>query len=72
MEQDMEILQGVISSVVFENYDNGYTVLRLSLGGGQTVTVVFSAGKRQNSGIRRRLLHKFGVIIPPFAARRLP
>ena len=40
MEQDMEILQGVISSVVFENYDNGYTVLRLSLGGGQTVTVV--------------------------------
>ena len=40
MEQDMEILQGVISSVVFENYDNGYTVLRLSLGGGQTITVV--------------------------------
>ena len=40
MEQDMEILQGVISSVVFENYDNGYTVLRLSLGGGQSVTVV--------------------------------
>ena len=40
MEQDMEILQGVISSVVFENYDNGYTVLRLGLGGGQTVTVV--------------------------------
>ncbi len=40
MEQDMEILQGVISSVVFENYDNGYTVLRLSLGDGQTVTVV--------------------------------
>ena len=40
MEQDMEILQGVISSVVFENYDNGYTVLRLGLGGGQSVTVV--------------------------------
>ncbi|MBQ8833958.1 MAG: ATP-dependent RecD-like DNA helicase [Oscillospiraceae bacterium] len=40
MEQEMEILQGAISAVVYQNYDNGYAVLRLSVGGGQTVTVV--------------------------------
>ena len=40
MEQEMEILQGAISAVVYQNYDNGYSVLRLNVGGGQTVTVV--------------------------------
>ena len=34
MEQELEILQGVISAVVYENYDNGYAVLRLNVGGG--------------------------------------
>ncbi len=37
---EMEILQGVISSVVYQNYDNGYAVLRLSCKDGQTATVV--------------------------------
>ena len=36
----MEILQGAISAVVYQNYDNGYSVLRLNVGGGQMVTVV--------------------------------
>ena len=36
----MEILQGTIAGVVFQNYDNGYAVLRLNVGGGQAVTVV--------------------------------
>ena len=36
----MEILQGTISAVVYQNYENGYAVLRLSVGGGQAVTVV--------------------------------
>ena len=40
MEQEMEILQGAVSAVVYQNYENGYAVLRLSVGGGQTVTVV--------------------------------
>ena len=40
MEQEMEILQGAVSSVVYQNYDNGYAVLRLNVGGNQTVTVV--------------------------------
>ena len=40
MEQEMEILQGVIGAVVYQNYDNGYAVLRLNVGGGQNVTVV--------------------------------
>ena len=40
MEQEMEILQGAVSAVVYQNYDNGYSVLRLNVGGGQTVTVV--------------------------------
>lgn len=39
-EQELEIIQGVISAVVYQNYDNGYAVLRLSAGGGQNVTVV--------------------------------
>ena len=40
MEQELEILQGAISAVVYQNYDNGYAVLRLNVGGGQMVTVV--------------------------------
>ena len=40
MEQEMEIIQGAVSAVVYQNYENGYAVLRLSVGGGQTVTVV--------------------------------
>ena len=40
MTEEMEILQGTISAVVFQNYDNGYAVLRLSVGGGQNVAVV--------------------------------
>ena len=40
MEQEMEILQGAVSAVVYQNYDNGYAVLRLNVGGGQMVTVV--------------------------------
>ena len=39
-EMELEVLQGTVSAVVFQNYDNGYTVLRLALGGGQTATVV--------------------------------
>ena len=39
-ELELDILQGTISAVVFQNYDNGYAVLRLSLEDGQTVTVV--------------------------------
>lgn len=39
-EQELEILQGIIEAVVFQNYDNGYAVLRLGLENQQTVTVV--------------------------------
>ena len=38
--QEMEILQGNIVSVIFQNYDNGYSVLRMECEDGQTVTVV--------------------------------
>ncbi len=38
--QEMEILQGTISAVVYQNYDNGYAVLRMSCETGQMVTVV--------------------------------
>ena len=38
-EQEMDILQGTICAVIYQNYENGYSVLRLSVGG-QTVTVV--------------------------------
>ncbi len=51
MEQELEILQGAVSAVIYQNYDNGYAVLRLNVGGGQNVTVVGtipmpSAGER--------------------------
>ncbi len=39
-EQELEILQGVIGAVVYQNYDNGYAVLRLDTGEGRMVTVV--------------------------------
>ena len=39
-EQELEIIQGVISAVVYQNYDNGYAVLRRGVGGGPAVTVV--------------------------------
>ena len=37
---EAEILQGTIGAVVFQNYDNGYAVIRLRCSDGQTVTVV--------------------------------
>ena len=51
MEQELEIIQGAVTAVVYQNYDNGYAVLRLNVGGGQNVTVVGtipmpSAGER--------------------------
>ena len=37
-EYELEILQGTVGAVVFQNYDNGYAVLRLKCPDGQTVT----------------------------------
>ena len=37
---ELEILQGAICAVVYQNYENGYAVLRLRCQDGQTVTVV--------------------------------
>ena len=37
---ESEILQGTIAAVVYQNYENGYAVLRLRCADGQTVTVV--------------------------------
>jgi len=39
LTQELQILQGTIGTVVFQNYDNGYAVLRLRCGA-ETVTVV--------------------------------
>ncbi len=39
LEQELEILQGTVAAVVYQNYDNGYAVLRLDCGG-QITTVV--------------------------------
>ena len=40
LSEELEILQGAVAAVVYQNYDNGYAVLRLNCGGGTTVTVV--------------------------------
>jgi len=37
---ELDILQGTISAVVYQNYDNGYAVLRLNCQDGQMITVV--------------------------------
>ena len=39
MEQELQILQGTIGAVVYQNYENGYAVLRLQCGS-ETFTVV--------------------------------
>ncbi|MBE6917231.1 MAG: ATP-dependent RecD-like DNA helicase [Ruminococcaceae bacterium] len=39
-EQELEIIQGTIAAVVYQNYDNGYAVLRVGIGGNQVITVV--------------------------------
>lgn len=39
-EQELDIIQGTIGAVVFANYENGYSVLRLKVQGDQAVTVV--------------------------------
>ena len=38
--QEQLILQGTIQTVVYQNYDNGYAVLRLACDDGQVATVV--------------------------------
>ena len=40
MQQELDILQGTIGAVVYQNYENGYAVLRLQCEDGQAVTVV--------------------------------
>ena len=42
MEENKEltVLEGTVDSVVFRNEENGYTVLRLTVGEGEPVTVV--------------------------------
>ena len=40
MTEELEIIQGAINAVVYQNYENGYAVLRVGVGGGQNVTVV--------------------------------
>ena len=37
---ELEMIRGAISAVIFQNYDNGYAVLRLKSDGGEQVTVV--------------------------------
>ena len=39
-QQELEILQGTVAGIVFQNYENGYAVLRLRCDNGDTVTVV--------------------------------
>ena len=38
-EQELELLEGTVSAVIFQNEENGYTILRLDVRG-EEVTVV--------------------------------
>ena len=53
MAEELEIIQGAISAVVYQNYENGYAVLRVGVGGGQNVTVV---GTIPMSSVGERLM----------------
>ncbi len=57
---EMEILQGVIGAVVYQNYDNGYAVLRLQCENGQTATVV-GIIPRPSVGERLMVTGKWGT-----------
>ena len=37
---EMDILQGAVGAIVYQNYDNGYAILRLLCDDGQSATVV--------------------------------
>lgn len=39
-QNELEILQGTVETVVYQNYDNGYAVLRMNVGAGENVVVV--------------------------------
>lgn len=39
-QQELEILQGTVGAVIYQNYENGYAVLRLDVSQNQSVTVV--------------------------------
>ena len=39
-EQELEILQGAVSAVVYQNYENGYAVLRRVTDDGELLTLV--------------------------------
>ena len=38
--KELTLLEGTVDAVIFRNEENGYTVLRLSVGDGEPVTVV--------------------------------
>ena len=40
MQYQQEMISGSVAAVVFQNEENGYTVLRLNSDGGETITVV--------------------------------
>ncbi len=40
MEMELQELSGTVDSIIYKNEENGYTVLRLTDGSGETVTVV--------------------------------
>lgn len=40
MAEEMDIIQGAIGAVVYQNYENGYAILRMNAVTGETVTVV--------------------------------
>ena len=38
-EQELELLEGTVSSLIYQNEENGYTILRMDVGG-EEITVV--------------------------------
>ena len=65
-DTEMEILQGTISAVVFQNYENGYAVLRLAAQDGNTVMFSEYDQKQKYYSHKSEIVHT-EIILPPHA-----
>ena len=63
-EESQDYMQGTVSAVIYQNEENGYTVLRLDAGDQGGVTVVGcipGAAPGESITVQQRLYHDFSV-----------
>ena len=66
--KELTLMEGTVESVIFRNEENGYTVLRLSVGDGEPVTVVgCMPGAAPGEGLGTEADSPLPVLEPVFA-----